>query len=450
MVSFLKTLISAVLAFIMAILPGAGSGDTEKKCEAEFNGTFVQSWMSCQWDDARWQEEISYMKQHGVEYLVLQDIANMSSDGKWQIFYDSQLETFEDADFKGDVIDAALRNCNGTGIKVFVGLAMFDSFWTTGTLTDTYNKVCSVAAEMAQEIYSKYYEKYSDSFYGWYFTPEINNILICELNFAGACRGLNTVLDKVDEIDSSLPMLLSPFTSKYLASGPIKTLSDWVTFFSLAHLRDGDIFAPQDAVGAGWISESELDTVWKMYKTAINTAEADIKLWANCENFTVAVADSFGAGVIARPETENKENVTASLDRFIRQMEIASKYAENIITFSYSHYYSPGKVDPCFINTYMDYINNGHVLETQAPTAAENFIKVKDGENVVLTWEASQDNFGISHYRILKDGKFLTRIECLYGSPELTFTDENGDINSEYTIIAYDAAGNCSVETGAR
>lgn len=450
MISFLKALVSAILAFIIAVLPGAESGDTEKKCEAEFNGTFVQSWMSCQWSDDRWQEEISYMKQHGVEYLVLQDIANMSSDGKWEIFYDSKLDTFEDASFKGDVIEAALRNCNGTGIKVFVGLAMFDGFWTTGTLSGTYSKVCSIAAKMSQEIYSKYYEKYTDSFYGWYFTPEINNILICELNFPGVCKGLNTVLDKVDEIDSSLPMLLSPFTSKYLASGPIKTLSDWVTFFNLAHLRDGDIFAPQDAIGAGWISESELDTVWKMYKTAIDTARSDIKLWANCENFTVAVADSFGAGVIARPETENKENVTANLDRFIRQMEIASKYAENIITFSYSHYYSPGKVDPCFINTYMDYINNGHVLETQAPTAVGNFAKLKDGANVVLTWEASQDNFGISHYRILKDGMFLTRIECLYGSLELTFTDEHGDIDSKYTIIAYDAAGNCSVEVEAK
>ncbi len=449
MINFFKSLISALMAFVMAILP-FGTTDTEKKCNAEFNGTFVQSWYSSSWDDARWQEEISYMKQHGVEYIILQDIANMASDGSWTVYYDSELEAFADASFGSDVIESALRNCKDTGIRVFVGLAMFDDFWTTGTLTGKYNEMCAVAADMVEEIYNRYYDNYSDCFYGWYFTPEINNILICELNFIGACNGLNLVLDKATEINSDLPMLLSPFTSKYLASGPIKTLADWVTFFELAHLRDGDIFAPQDAVGAGWISENELEACWEMYKAAVNTAEADIKLWANCENFTVAVADSFGAGIITRPASENKENVTSTLDRFVRQMEIASKYAENIITFSYTHYFSPAKVDSCFIDTYMDYVNNGYVLETQAPTAPDAFTKTTDGTSVVLSWEASDDNFGISHYRILKDGEFLTRIECLYGTPELTYTAENSDINSVYTIVAYDAAGNISTSVEAK
>lgn len=448
MLSFFKTLISAVMAFIMAVLP-FGNMESEKKCDPEFNGTFVQSWYSSSWSDARWQEEISYMKEHGVEYIILQDIANMATDGSWSIYYDSQLDTFADASRGTDVVEAALRNCKGSGIKVFVGLAFFDDFWSTGTLTATYSQVCSVAADMVDEIYNKYYEEYSDCFYGWYFTPEINNILICELNFIGACMGLNTVLDRATEVDGNLPLLLSPFTSKYLATGPIKTLADWVTFFELAHFRDGDIFAPQDAVGAGWISENELDTCWKMYKTAVDTCDADVKLWANCENFTIAMAESFGEGIIARPSSENTENVTANLDRFVRQMEIASKYAENIITFSYTHYFSPAKVSPCFIDTYTDYVNNGYVLETEAPSSAASFTKTADGANVVLHWDESEDNFGISHYRILRDGQFLTRIECLYGTPELVYTAENADINSTYTIIAYDAAGNASAAATA-
>lgn len=449
MLSFFKTLISAIMAFLMALLP-LGGAEPEKKCEAEFNGTFVQSWYSSSWSDARWQEEISYMKQHGVEYIVLQDIANMSTDGSWTVYYDSQLATFENADFGADVIEAALRNCKDSGIKVFVGLAMFDDYWSTGTLTYTYNQICSVAADMVEEIYGKYYEEYSDCFYGWYFTPELSNILICEINFIGACMGLNTILDRATEVDEGLPMLLSPFTSKYLATGPVKTLADWVTFFELAHFRDGDIFAPQDAVGAGWISENELEACWKMYRSAVDTCKADVRLWANCENFTLAVADAFGEGFIARPSSENKENVTANLDRFVRQMEVASRYAENIITFSYTHYFSPAKVDSCFIDTYTDYVNNGHVLETQAPSAPKEFTKAADGSCVTLTWEASEDNFGISHYRILRDGEFLTRIECLYGAPELTYTDENADINSIYTIVAYDAAGNASAAAEAK
>ena len=122
-------------------------------------------------------------------------------------------------------------------------------------------------------------------------------------------------------------------------------------------------------------------------------------------------------------------------------MEVASKYAENIITFSYNHYYSPSNVKPAFINTYYDYVENGYVLEKEAPEAP-TVTKVQTGNGVELTWDEAEDNFGIAYYRLEKDGSFLARVDKYYGTEENAFTDEGGSLDSVYTIEAVDAAGN--------
>lgn len=419
----------------------------EVKCDPVFTGTFLQSWYSCTWDDARWQAEIKAMKQAGIKYLILQDTAEKASrsDGKWTLYYNSKLKEFSGATVSDiDVIEAALRNCSGKGIKVFVGLSMFDDFWTEGANTLQYKKICKVAADMAEEIYGKYHADYADAFGGWYFPPEINNMPICQMNIYGICSGLNTLIERIDAIDSSIPLMLSPFNSDYLSMGKDISAFDWQQFFRYTNLRDGDIFAPQDAVGAGWTKEENLRKNWEMYRKAVNSDDADVQLWANCENFVSNIEDSFGSGVITRPATENTETVTATLDRFVNQLKIASEYCDNIITFSYNHYFSPYAVSPIYIETYKDYLSNGFVLESNAPGKITNCYKGQYDENVLLTWDEPEDDFGIAYYKIFKDGVLLTRVECCYGLDYTQYYDWNADVSAEYSIIAYDAAGNAS------
>lgn len=451
MLRVIPKIVSAVMAFIISLLP-VGTGEPEAKCSPEFSGTFLQSWMSSSWDDARWQTEIADMQRAGIKYLILQDVANKaykSSGGGWSVYYDTDLAVFDGAAKAPDVIEAALRNCKGTDIKVFVGLAMFDDFWTEGAMTGQYAEMCAVAADMAQEIYGKYHSRYAENFYGWYFTPEFNNILTCQVNIGGMCDGLNVIIDRINALDPSLPLLLSPFYAEYLAAGPVVTLANLVRILNTVHFRDGDIFAPQDAVGALWVKEENLEKTWKIYSEAVKTADADIKLWANCENFTLAFADTAFDGIFTRPATENTEAVPATLDRFTRQMKTAAKYAENIITFSYNHYYSPELVSPAYMEAYLDYAANGYVLESEAPTACEFGKQAADG-GVRLTWSPASDNFGIAYYRIEKNGKFLTRIETCYTVPELAYTDIGGTLGDEYTITAFDVAGNSSVTVTAK
>lgn len=124
------------------------------------------------------------------------------------------------------------------------------------------------------------------------------------------------------------------------------------------------------------------------------------------------------------------------------QLDVASRYCENIITFSYSHYYSPNLVKNMYIETYRDYVANGYVLETEKPTAPANATIVSDENGVTLSWDASEDNFGIAYYRICKNGEFFTRIENYKWDYPLTVTDTEGVSGDTYTIIAVDAAGN--------
>lgn len=444
MFTAIRNFFVALIAFLFGAAPFSGNLPEERKCDPKFNGTFLQSWASSAWSEERWNSEVECMQNDGVEYLILQDIANMDANGAWTVYYDSGISAFDGAVNGGDVIGAALEACKGTGIKVFIGLSMCDSFWLVGNFLGDYTKICGTAAEMIRDIYNTYYNDYSAEFYGWYFTPEINNMINCAPLMGTMAKGVNTVIDAINSTNASLPLLISPFTADYLSLGKVAAYSDWLTFFEKVNWRDGDIIAPQDAVGAEWIDENELTRVWEMYSAAVDKIDADVKLWANVENFQIAIGPSVLSGTLLREETENIESVTATLDRFVRQMYIASRYCENIITFSYSHYYSPEMVKPFYIDTYRDYVANGYVLETQAPTAPSNLNKTVDSNGVTLEWEESTDNFGIAYYRVTKNGEFFTRIENYKWDYPLSVTDQSGTSDDVYSVIACDAAGNFS------
>lgn len=442
----IKKIISALLVFLMAALSGFAVPE-EKKCDPAFTGSFIQSWASSSWNDDQWESETEYMKQCGLEYLVVQDLATKASEktgGSWTLYYDSQLPEFEGADkSETDVLEKALYHCKKAGIKVFVPLAMFDDFWTETALTKQYYEICELSSKMAQEIYGKYYEGYEDTFCGWYFVPEINNNLLNVIGVKRLAEGLNVILGKLTELDSSLPLLLSPFYTNYMSGGSALSLAQLVSFFEYTDFRQGDIFCPQDAVGAGWIKEKNLQKVWALYSEAIEACDKGVRLWANVECFTSATPDTLTDGITGPAATENTVYVPATFDRLTRQMEIASAYAENIITFSFNHYYSLKFASPMFMETYKDYLENGFVLEGEAPEAVTGFAKEQTESGIELSWNEAEDNFGVAYYRIEKNGRFLARVETFAGG-ELSFTDAKGKLKNTYTITAFDAAGNAS------
>ena len=422
----LKRLVSAFFALVLALLGQMPAAQT--KTDPVFTGSFLQAWYCVDWDEDRWDAEVSAMKEAGLDKLILQDTAQMDLRGAWTVYYPTQLASLQDHGGYGDVVEGALRACQKGGLRLFVGLASFESWWVLGGLFGQYSKVCSVMADMMREIYDRYYETYADAFYGWYFTPEISNIPTMKATALTLARGLNKILDTATALNGAMPVLLSPYFTEYLAvPSVLATLPMWQTLLEAAHLRDGDIFCPQDAVGAQWTTREDLEKVWEMYKAAVDGCKAELKLWANCETLTVARSKL----PLMPPATLETVNSAATLDRLVWQMQTAAKYCDEIVTFSYNHYYCPLTGTRAYHDCYLDYLANGCVLEQEPPSAPRNLRL----ENGALRWDAATDNIGVAYYIVSQNGSSLARIEA---TAELTFAATG----KGYTVTAVDAAGN--------
>ena len=314
----------AALTALLSLLTGLKTPESAR-CAPVVTGSFLQCWYCAGWNDARWAQEAAYMKEAGLEYLVLQTTASQDDAGVWTVYYPSHIADFG-APGETDVIGLALKHCKAQGIKVFIGLADYAGWWGEGAFSQDYFTVCSLMTEMQREIYAAYRPAYGDTLYGWYFPPEIDNVLPMKLSVTRIAKGLNLVLDTATALDGTMPVMLSPYFSEtYAVPSVLATLPMWQTFFETARFRPGDIFAPQDAVGAGWTREEHLEKVWQMYRAAVDACDKGVLLWANCENFTSAAAG----------------NVPADMERFARQLKLAAKYTDNIISFSMNHFYSP-------------------------------------------------------------------------------------------------------------
>lgn len=422
-----------LLCALLILSPFTASAADGRMCEPAFNGSFIQTWYCGSWDDARWQQEADCMKRSGVKYLILQELASYS--GGWSASYPSGIEELKGNCTDTDAVDACLKCCEQNGIKVFVGLAGFDSWWTFSGLTPRYMQSCRLMAKMQRELYSRYAEKYPNAFYGWYFTPEINNTVSMLISAGNIARGVNKIIDTARELNPDMPVMLSPYYTEYLTI-PSTAIAGafWKRLISKIHFADGDILAPQDAVGAGWVQEKNIESVWQMFRSAADTCKRDLKLWANCENMTCASS----GGLFSPPATLETENRTSCLDRFVRQMNVASRYCENIITFSYNHYYCPALVGSVYEDTYLDYIENGFVLENEKPSRVQWNIS----EDGLVTWEPSTDNIGVAYYKVVQpvSGRpvAVARIEA---GDELVYQGEPGEF---YYVAAFDGAGNMS------
>lgn len=450
-ISYFKKFFAVIAALLTLFL--SGTATPERRTDPVFNGTFLQPWLAAYLSDEEWKSEIEEMKRDGIEYLIIQNVADKtlkSAGGEWTIYFDTQNERFANTEKEPDVVEAALRACEGTGIKVMVGLAVFEDFWYRGAFTKQYTECCEISAEFAKEIYAKYGEKYKDTLFGFYFTPEFSNIVWDSASALLLSKGLNVLLDEMTASCGDLPLAMSPYVTNYLTLGKVDMISFWSKIFSFSRFRDGDIIAPQDAVGAGFSKASELERNWKMFRTLVESSETKLRLWANCESFSIARAKTAISGIAEPNATENKVSVPAPMDRFALQLDIASRYCDNIITFSYNHYLSETRIAPQFAEAYRTYIKNGFKAETNAPNEPGSFKKAEGENGIVLTWSEAKDDIGIAYYRITKNGKFLSRIECIYNDTELSFFDEGGKLSDTYVITAFDTSGNSSPSVTAK
>ena len=341
---------------------GDGSSDGYAKRDTKLlSGSFLQSWECREWTPTRWDQEFAAMKELGMDFMILQSVYDSSyrigkaEEQDWQNYtlkgnislYPSKIVGLENAVLssknQGDALELALKSAKDNDMKIYIGLLSDDRWWDFGwgkpklpsgkkdAATESYFATWCDAngklnGQMITEIWERYGEEYGEQIAGWYYYNEIWNVDVACLGLDGkayaTCIGnnMNHMIDAINKACPEKPLMLSPYFNKTISTAK-QYKNFWIDIFSVANFRAGDIFAPQDCVGAKEMSIKDMEKWIRALKEACDTEEG-MRYWVNNECFT-------------------SDFLPADVSRFIDQIEASEKYAETHITFAWNHYYNP-------------------------------------------------------------------------------------------------------------
>jgi|GEM_PF-58522 len=385
-------------------------------------GTFIQDWLVKDWDDARWQKELNVLKSVGINYLILAPSVNVNKVGKVKYIYPS-IYSKKSERYSKDLIDICLSNAKKAGVKVFIGLNMSDKWWSANFSENWLYKQMADGNKIADELVSKYKNKYGDTMYGWYWPWEVDNAhAVSAENQAVLAKAINIDLDHLNEITPSMPFMMSPYMNSKsgMADDNCKM---WSAILSKVHFKNGDIFAPQDGVGAGGLNVDQLSRWFEKIRQAVNT-KSGLKLWANVESF------------------DSRFWTSAPLSRYIRQLDKVNSYANKIITFAYSHYYSPYQVNKQYNDVYARYSSSGVLPDISTPSPISDLKVISEVKSVVLKWKSPNDKKNVAGYYVYKDGVLIGNIQKDVDGQNIEFIDKNKSKNCLYEVSSYNVTGN--------
>ncbi len=384
-----------------------------------FNGSFIQKFLVADWDDARWDKEMDMLKEIGMNYLIYAPALLVDAGGRISSNYPSSYVKRRKAD---RTLERCLHSAQKKGIKVFVGLNFnerwwkndYDDAWLTGQM--------KIGNKIASELIALYKDKYPDAFYGWYWVWEVDNLnWMSTERQESLSRALNVNLDHLSKIAPGMPLMLSPFMNHKVGSDADGYAEMWKNVFAKAHFRSGDIFAPQDCIGAGGLNLDILGEWFSKLKQAVNS-KPGLKFWGNVETFEQAFWS------------------TASLKRLQKQLEIVNGYVSNLICFAYSHYNSPFVGCGKYHAAYASYCQNGCFPEVSIPAKVTSCIAVSQKEGVKLQWSV-QDETDVVGYNLYRDGVLVKKLQATSKGLPLSYWDKEGCISSLYEISSYNVFG---------
>ncbi|MDL2287447.1 DUF4434 domain-containing protein [Eubacteriales bacterium OttesenSCG-928-G02] len=428
-----------ILVFILSAC-NASSGNKNKETSENMNssqplntnrtwpvvsGTFMQPGSFMNYSVTNWETHFNNLLEVGVDIFIIQWTSETPYGKFKSCYYPSKYVADNKIDgyFDGSaLLEKVLQAAEKTGVKVFIGLNLSDEWWNiAATQNDWCGMQSDLGIKMAQEIYTLYKAKYPNAVHGWYFAWEMYNGM--GNNYKAAADFLNGYLDPLTLLDSSMPLMLSPFVRTHGGTAE-EAGNEWAEIFKLTNFRDGDIFCCQDAVGAGWIEIDQLDSYFKNLKRACDT-KPGLKFWANSENFTL-------------------DSQSAELGRFIKQMKIAQPYVEGYVTFAYSHYYSKDYLDKApYHNAYKYYYESGcSEVTIKQPEIRES---VNDNYTRIFI-TVFQTGFGLKSMTITEGEKILREYSFSKKptdkqSLELMYTFNHSDNIKNITITLTDYFG---------
>lgn len=426
--------------------PGETSGEDIVRDWPHINGSFIQYGPFLNYSEKQLSEHFDYLKEAGIEYLVLYTSAQLTNQGKFStVYYPSdyvasrKAENY-DASHAG-ITEKMLSQCRAHGIKAYITPINMEGFSIEWAINDK-TKVDAFVADtlaVAAEMYDLYKEDYGETFYGWYFAPEFANYFSAwtEEYYTATSEAIDAVLEGYTNLDPDMPFLMSPyFCNRAPYSGAEDTGKAWDKIFSGIRFRKGDIFCPQDCVGSGLADIHDFADYYAEMKKAADNQE-NLAFWGNPENFVQADWSS------------------APITRYVLQLEKAAPYVEGFISFAYSHYYAPDICgDDRFHQDYVSYYNTGEVNyygENPAPAPVSlHLSSVLSG----IRLEASFENckYGISYIEFYRGDEKVAAAytpQTQYGEETITLSVVDGDVNSgetyRYTAKAFAFTGETAV-----
>jgi hypothetical protein len=424
-----------LLVLFLLIIPAFGFAGAEK---AAADGSFIQPMLCGFWTDAEWQKEFTAMKDAGMHYIIIGTAAECAPGKAARVIYPTNLPNTERAAMGNgvafpDVIENCLRNAEVSGMKVFVGIGNNESWWKNKIDSTWLYKQMDFDNKVCDELWQLYKKKYPNAFYGWYWTYEIANFDYTNAEIDEIATAMNMQLDHLIAANEKIPFMWCPYMNAKIGT-PEAYQKMWENIFAKLHTAGGDIFAPQDCVGAGGLTLGEVVSWFSALRKAVDT-KPGLKFWSDIETF------------------DHHDWSSASIDRIVTQLKLEQPYVDNYITFAYSHYQSPNVTDSGFQTTYLDYLKTGTV-ETTPPAIPQNLTAAlqTDGR-VLLKWNASTDNIGVCGYYIYRNGAKIhnEHVPIIYGEKgkitlATSYTDKalTPDTNYTYQVQAYDFASNVS------
>lgn len=232
-------------------------------------------------------------------------------------FYPTDI-TFRDRDvgkttrgqwFGFDVVETVLSEAERQGMHVFLGLGRGGDTQLLGQgLSDA--RRLSAAVKLSKQVARDLWDRYGrqQSFYGWYLTHETNDL-------HGAAAYYNPVADFCHSLCSDKPVMVAP-------AGSPNVTRDVLSRSSV------DIFAYQDAVGAGYEPgrytydpETRLAVLGEVYERYRRAHRGTSKhLWADLELWQMD-----------GPNYEKPH--AASFDRVKRQLEIEARHVAMLTSY---------------------------------------------------------------------------------------------------------------------
>ncbi len=464
----LSKLFSGVLAAAMLFSQAFPvNAETARKPVTAVNGTFIQPWLYMTYSDAQWDLEMQAMKEVGIEYLIMGDVANQNLDDSWTVYYPSELD-FLEGYYAYDAVDKLLYYCDKYDIKVYLGMGL-DTGWNSDIASAEgraanreYMERCN---RITAELYSMYKSQYPDTYYGFYFVTELYNTIYMDTDIGidAYAEGLEEMFTMVIEgcsaLDPDMPLLFSPYINIFgygFASINVDRFTEYYTeVLSRIPFRNGDMLCPQDSCGGGGCDPAHLEEWTKAYRNAVDRSNAirgtELLLGTNAEMFT-----SPDAYRMTNPHGVSYVG-TKTVDDFAKRLEIAEPYVDSLFCFAYPHHYSPYNAMPEFHENFVHYLQTGEI-ETEPPTPPTviktEIVTAEDAQQLKLSIHGMTDNTAVAQTNIYKNGKlydYLVAGVAIGGNGENAtqhdWIDYEFDVQNETAVYEFeciDVCGNIS------